>query len=268
MRGLALAALGGILFYGCAAESKIWETEGHVLEESTNQVLIDHEEIPGLMPAMQMPFEADAKILGQLEVGDEIKFRFEQHGSKFVVTEITGMRRPVQAPGAPLDPGAPRKAGHFAFDLIDQNNRPVKFADFKGRVLLVNFIYTRCPGPCPAQTAQLAAMKNSLPPDVKDEIAMVSITLDPTYDNPARLKAFAARQKADWPFLSGAPENVNAVKAGYLIESGPGKSQPIDHWVGVYMFNREGVLIRRFSGLDEDMRQVADFATQIASAPR
>jgi protein SCO1 len=263
-------AMGVALLAACAPAAKTWDAKGVVLEEdtATGKVLIDHEEIKGLMPAMQMPFEAGPEILAQLEPSDEISFTFEQRGSRFIVTKIDAMRRPQMVAATPFDFDAAQKPTKFDFDLADQNGKPVTMADFKGRVLIVNFIYTRCPGPCPAQTSQMAAMRRTMAPALRDKIAIVSITLDPDYDTPQRLKAFADQRGADWPFLGGSPVKVNAVKEGFRMESGPGKNQPIDHWVGVYVFDQQGALIRRFSGLSEDMRQVADYAAQIAQAPR
>lgn len=269
MKRAAIAMVLALAAAGCAPAAKTWAAKGVVLEEdeAAGKVLIDHDEIKGLMPAMQMPFEASPEILKQLEISDEITFTFEQRGSRFVVTKIDAMRRPQMVPGTPFNFDGPRKTPKFDFDLTDQNGQPVKMADFKGKVLIVNFIYTRCPGPCPAQTSQMAAMRAAMTPDQRAKIAVVSITLDPAYDTPQRLQAFAARRGADWPFLGGAPEKVNAVKEGFLMESGPGRTQPIDHWVGVYLFNQDGVLVRRFSGLSEDMSQVAEFARPIAAAP-
>ncbi|MFZ4072040.1 MAG: SCO family protein [Caulobacterales bacterium] len=270
MKWLAIA-MSVALATACAPAVKTWGARGVVLEEdaAAGKVLIDHEDIKGLMPAMQMPFEAGPEILAQLETSDEISFTFEQRGSRFVITKIDAMRRPQMVAATPFDFGAAHKPAKFDFDLIDQSGKPVAMADFKGRVLIVNFIYTRCPGPCPAQTSQMAVMRRAMTPALRDKIAIVSITLDPDYDTPARLKAFAAQRGADWPFLGGAPEKVNAVKEGFRMESGPGKSQVIDHWVGVYVFDQRGSLIRRFSGLSEDMGQVADYAAQIAqAAPR
>ncbi|MBI4369908.1 MAG: SCO family protein [Elusimicrobia bacterium] len=89
-------------------------------------------------------------------------------------------------------------------------NRPMKLSELKGAPWIASFLYTTCAGPCPMLAAQLARLQWSLPDDVK----LVSFTVDPEKDTPARLSAYARRFQADperWFFLSGPTPALNAL---------------------------------------------------------
>ena len=81
------------------------------------------------------------------------------------------------------------------FSLIDQNGETVTKDDLRGKIWIADFIFTRCKGPCPLMTARMLEMQRALvkTPDVK----LVSITVDPEYDTPAVLKAYAEANYAD-----------------------------------------------------------------------
>lgn len=94
-----------------------------------------------------------------------------------------------------------------AFELTDQGGRKFRSQErLAGRIWIACFIFTSCNGPCPRMTAQLRKIQEStrdLP-----ELSLVSFSIDPENDTPAKLAAYAARFKADharWSFLTGEP---------------------------------------------------------------
>ena len=98
---------------------------------------------------------------------------------------------------APVDEaGAEEKARKYFTDLevVDQNGRRLRFYTdvLKGRVVLINFVFTNCPDACPMITQKLVQVRNQLVDSVKDDIWFVSISVDPERDTPASMKAFAA----------------------------------------------------------------------------
>lgn len=95
------------------------------------------------------------------------------------------------------------------FSFVERAGRRVTLAELKGKVWIVNFIYTNCPDTCPVQSAQLRQIQD----DSKNEkdLRLVSITVDPTRDTPAVLSEYATRFSADperWFFLTGQKEEI------------------------------------------------------------
>ena len=98
------------------------------------------------------------------------------------------------------------KALHFYDDLI------------KGRIVVVNFIYTSCSELCPIETARLAEVKDKLGDAVGRSIFFISMTVDPEHDTPDMLKAFADAFDAKapgWQFVTGRPEDIQAINAKF-----------------------------------------------------
>jgi len=105
-----------------------------------------------------------------------------------------------------------------AFRFTDQDGSPVSTESLKGKIWVVNFIFTRCPGPCPISTAHMGQLNQSLGHGNPD-VALVSISVDPDYDTPAVLKAYGERAGAGprWRFLNGPRDQVAEVmQKGFL----------------------------------------------------
>lgn len=107
--------------------------------------------------------------------------------------------------------------------LLTQDNRPVRFYDdlLKGKVVLINFLFTTCKGVCSPMTANLARVQKQLGPRAGRDVLMISISVDPETDTPAVLKKYADAFKAQpgWYFLTGEKKNVDLVLAklgGYV----------------------------------------------------
>ncbi len=99
--------------------------------------------------------------------------------------------------------------------LLDQRGRELKFYSdvLKDQVVVVNFIFTRCPGTCPVQTAKMSELYKELGGEMGRTVRFVSISVDPDNDTPAKLLEFADRYKAGdgWFFLTGEQESLDQV---------------------------------------------------------
>lgn len=111
--------------------------------------------------------------------------------------------------------------------LLTQDNKPVHFYDdlLKGKIVVINFIFTTCTGICPPMTANLAKVQSYLGDHVGREVNFISISVDPTTDTPAEMKKFAASFKAKpgWYFLTGSKDNIDKVLrklGGYVEDKG------------------------------------------------
>ena len=84
----------------------------------------------------------------------------------------------------------------------------------KGKVVLMNFVFTQCGDACPLITAKLVQAKNELGEAFGQEVRFVSISIDPQHDRPQDLAKFARKFDAvhpEWLFLTGEPANIEAV---------------------------------------------------------
>jgi protein SCO1/2 len=230
------------------------------------QVVIEHGEIPDLMPAMTMNFEVpDAQLLARLAPGQVIDFtvEFDGHAYRVVAAEIRSQRPPPRdapALGAVLDLGHPVPE----LSLADQEGRAVSLAELRGRFLLLDFIYTSCPGPCPILTGVHAEVQRRLPAELRERVHFVSISLDPARDGPPELRAYARARGADlatWSFLTGAPDRIDAALRAFGVGRAPGEDGEIDHLVVTFLVDPEGRIVRRYVGLDHGAEEIlADLA--------
>jgi protein SCO1/2 len=223
------------------------------------QVIIDHDDIPGVMPAMSMSFDVgDPRLLDVLAPGQKIAFTLEIRGRSFRVVAArvleqagTAGRSGTLGQGFAGAVGEAEPAPDFA--LRDQDGRPVSLTDLRGKTLLLDFVYTHCPGPCPILTGTHVAVQQALPAGLRERVRFVSISLDPARDTPEALRAYASARGADlsgWSFLTGDEDAVADVLQRYGVGAKPGKDGEIDHLVITYLIDREGRIARRFAGLE------------------
>lgn len=103
-------------------------------------------------------------------------------------------------------------------ELVDQDGRKVKFASdvVRGRVVVIDLIYTTCPLVCPILSAIFSRLQEQLGDRLGSEVHLVSVTVDPNTDIPPRLKEYASRFDArpGWTFLTGERQNVTQVLKG------------------------------------------------------
>ncbi|MEZ4815197.1 MAG: SCO family protein [Bdellovibrionota bacterium] len=97
-----------------------------------------------------------------------------------------------------------------AFSLINQEGLPFGTEQVMGSVLLVNFVFTRCPSVCPTLTKAMSQIQERLKGTAKS-IQLLTITVDPDFDKPNVLKAYAKQFGArhdTWNFLTGSKEDI------------------------------------------------------------
>lgn len=103
------------------------------------------------------------------------------------------------------------------FTLTNQNGQVVSLADLRGKVWVADIIFTRCAGPCPQMTRQMAELQAALP--AASPVELVTLTTDPEFDTPPVMKNYALRFGADldrWMFLTGSKNEIANLAAGGL----------------------------------------------------
>jgi cytochrome oxidase Cu insertion factor (SCO1/SenC/PrrC family) len=136
------------------------------------------------------------------------------------------------AGAAPPGEDAEAKARDWFTDapLVTQHGKPVRFYTdvLRDKVVVIDFIFTRCAGACPILTERLNVVRRELGPLFGDKVRFVSISIDPEYDTPQELANFAKVHKAEYPewlFLTGKKADIKAV----VTRLGQWTEEPSEH---------------------------------------
>lgn len=275
LRSIRIALLAGafLLATGCtpARSQDAYPARGIVrsLIPEYDQVVIEHEDIPGLMPAMTMNFDvADPAMLEGLKKGQAIEFTVEFTGKAYVVSRYTVLEENAAASsGRDALSLAPPREPAPDFDLVDQDGRRVRLADLRGKVVVLDFIFTHCPGPCPILTGILVELQRRLEPEVRARTHFVSISLDPERDTPEALGAYAKARGADlsnWSFLTGPPEKLDAVIQRYGVGRIAKPDGDIEHVIVTFVIDPRGDVSARYVGLEHDPGEILDEVNDLA----
>lgn len=111
-----------------------------------------------------------------------------------------------------------REATDFA--LTNQNEQEVRLSDFRGKVVVMNFIYTSCPDVCGKLSHKMSNVWDQLDEGLKRDLILISVSFDPAVDTPEVLKQYAGEQGFDvpgWHFLTGTEEKVRRVTDDYGV---------------------------------------------------
>jgi protein SCO1/2 len=157
----------------------------------------------------------------------------------------------------------PPQARPPEFKLIDFENRPRSLGEYRGRVVVVLFGFTRCPDVCPAELFKLAAVMKRLG-QVSERIQVLFISLDPQRDTPASLKSYVTAFDRRFIGLTGNAAQVDQAAASFSIEYarvGVGTDYTMDHSTGVYVLDSSGRL-RLIGGLKTS---IDDFAHDLTA---
>jgi protein SCO1/2 len=240
-------------------------------------VRIQHEEVPGYMEAMTMPFSVkDAQELAGLESGTTILFRLVVTEDDSWIDEVT--RLPDVAPEPerpettrqvrwvePVEEGEPLPD----YPLTNQLGQPFRLSDYRGQVLAFTFIYTRCPLPnfCPRMTSHFLEVQRQLPniSDAPERWQLLTVSFDPEHDSPRVLKSYAAQNGCDpdrWQFATGAREELDALTEQFGLTYGRA-GETFDHNLRTVVVAPDGVIRRILIGNEW---QPEDLMTEMVAA--
>ncbi len=135
--------------------------------------------------------------------------------------------------------------------LVDQNGNTVALTSLKGKPLVVDFIYTSCPGPCLMETAKLANVALRLGNDLGSKVTIVSISVDPEHDGPKQLLDYSRQQGADekgWYFLTGGPAEIDQALSGFKLSRQIEPDGSVGHLVDMMLIGPDGRLVREYNG--------------------
>jgi protein SCO1/2 len=252
------------------AELRQYDFSGTVVKIEGRQVTIAHDRIEGYMDAMVMPFTVKEQwAYGVMQPGDSVRAVLAVQGGRSWLEQIVITKVP---PGSELPaPGTRREAppGDTVpdFELRDQDGRPVRFAGYRGDVLIVSFVYTRCPLPdyCPWVMRRFADLHRRLKEDpaLYGRTRLLTISFDPKHDTPEVLRAYGdvygadadARASGRWILASGTDEQIRDVAGFFGLEYWQATGE-IVHSLRTVVIAPAGTVVRTFPGNEWQVDEV------------
>ena len=278
LRGIVLLVAVAATACSQAPESRQYDVHGQILGIDTEreELLVDHDDIEGFMPAMVMPYKVqDIELLEGKEPGDLFTATLvvEEVGAYLSTLTTTGhapirtaAAGPVVTSADLLDDGdkVPETA------LIDQQGTLMSIASLKGHRVALTFIYTRCPLPdfCPLMDQRFAALQQEIAqsPELAD-VRLVSVTLDPEFDTSDVLHAHATTLDADpelWHFVTGDPDEVLGFAKRFGVVTEAGAEIALVHNLRTAVIDPDGRLVTAYSG---NMWTLAELVADLKAAP-
>ena len=227
-------------------------------------MVVDGEAIPGLMDAMAMPYQVKSPgELDALAVGDVITATVVMNRDDYFVQDIKIVQH-----AAPPAGGTETAALHVPevgeavpdFQLVNQNGKRISLDQYRGKTLLVTFIYTRCPFAdfCPRVSGEFAEVNRRLKgdPSLYEKTHLLSISFDPEHDTPKVLRSYGAGYLekrapsfAHWEFAA-APQTDLPEIARYFGVTYKEDSGLITHTLSTAVIGPDGRIFKWYHGSD------------------
>ncbi len=262
-----------------APAEKRYPLTGEIIKVDAERsaLIVHHAEIKDYMPSMTMEFKVSKGDLAIAKPGQHIRAELVERGDDYHLEKIwpddAATQRALEAAAKALAQDttmrgkeAYREVGENLpeFTLLDQEGRAVAGSRFRGKQVVLNFIFTRCPiaTMCPAATERMAQLQAAAAKAGAKDFELVSISLDPEYDTPGVMKEYAqirGLDTANWSFLTGPDAAVRHLLAqlGVIREF---EGATIKHTLATVLINAEGKITYRVDG---SMWQVDDFVRRL-----
>ena len=281
LRTLATAGFCILALTFGRAEAKKYAGKGMVLkvDASHKVATVSCQAIPGLMEAMVMPISVrDAKELDGLAPGTTITFTLvvdkessyaegiqRQSYQGLEVDPLTARRLRLLNQAA--NPGSGPKmlnTGEIVpdFVLLDQERHRVRLASFRGRVVVLNFIYTRCALPdfCFRSSNNFGLLQKRFKNQLGKQLVLLTVTFDPSHDDPEALRKYATVWKADaqsWHFLTGSSAEIQQLCALFGVDVFPDEGL-MTHSLHTIVIDRKGSMTSNIEGNQFTADQLGD----------
>jgi protein SCO1/2 len=250
-----------------SANEKRYPLKGKVVavDKIDRTATIAHEDIVGYMPAMTMPFKIknDAD-LEMVKPGDQVTGTLvvDDLSSWVEIAAIIEGGPPVST--AVDVPGEPKPGTEVPdFGLVNQDGKRIHLAQYRGKALLLTFVYTRClqPDQCTLMSNNFAAIDQALQkqPEAYDKTHLLTISFDPDYDTPKVLRSYGASHTGrysdetfqHWEFASGTKDEVKGIAQffglRYYHDTESNEEQVI-HSMRTAIIGADGKIVKLYRG--------------------
>jgi len=246
------------------------------IDTQAESALIDGDNIPGFMDAMTMSYKIKpAGTLNQLTPGDSISADVVLLASADAPADywlenvkVTGHSKPAATANALHIPAPGESVPNFTF--TNQSGKRISLKQYSGKILLITFIYTRCPFPdfCPRMTANFAEGYKQLA--TNPNVHLLSLSFDPGHDTPKVLReyGFSAAHSHDpalftrWEFAAPTAVDLPKIADFFALTVKP-ESGLITHNLSTAVIGPDGKIFRWYHGSDW---QVSDLIKDAAAA--
>ena len=248
-------------------------------------VVLDHEAIPGFMDGMTMPYQLkEPSIVTELHPGDIITadVLVQKTGEETVHLDhivVVGQARPDYKPAVQYHVPSPGDKVPD-FKLRNQDGHEIHLGQFKGDVLLVTFIYTRCPLPnfCPLVTRNFATINSQLAtnPRLYAKTHLICVSFDPEHDTPQRLRAYGATYIgsdaksafAHWDFAVPTKPVLLEMAKFFNVGISQGADDTITHTLSTTVIDPDGKVVQFYPGNEWTPEQVVGVVKKMAGNAR
>jgi protein SCO1 len=251
-------------------------------DPSSGQVTIDAQAIPGFMEAMTMPYQlAQPNIASELHPGDRITARLRVTDTRSLLDQIVvvAQQKPDYKPVVIYNtPTAGQPVPDFRF--LNQDGKMIGIDRFRGKALLVTFIYTRCPLPdfCVRMSRNFAEIDRALAadPHLYAQTHLLSVSFDPGYDTPKVLRSYGGAYTgkyskenfAHWDFAAPPQADLEKVDEFFDVGVTPGENQTLTHSLSTVLIAPDGKIARWYPDNDWKPADVLNDIKQVLKEGR
>ena len=258
------------------ATSQSYPVRGVVVgtDPANGEVILKHDAIPGLMPAMTMPYHMeDPSALSELHPGDLITATLlADHDAAGPINlrlkdiVVVAQARPDYKPA--VNYHVPAKGDEVPdFKLLNQSNRTIDLKQFRGKVVVMTFIYTRCPLAdfCPRMSRNFAEIDKTLQSDpaLYKNTHLLSVSFDPTYDTPKVLRSYGAAYTGKftnetfqhWEFAAPSAD-LPSMEQFFDVGVTPVENGTLQHSLSTVVIGKDGKIVAFYPTNDWTPAQV------------
>ena len=259
-----------------------YRLHGMVLATSvaTDEITVQHGDIPGFMPAMTMVYKVkNLSDVQKLRPGDEITADIlaPSDSDNYLLDQVVITSKKGRALPPSMLPAHQLMVGETVPDvpLVNQDGKAIHLTDYLGKAVLVTFIYTRCPMPtaCPLITSHFAKVNDLLEktPAAYAASQLISVSLDPSYDKPPVLRQYGLAYLDDnaaafghWEFAVTTPADLKRLAQAFGLQYTEEDNQ-ITHTMQTTLLDKDNRVAQQWPGSGWNPADIASAVGTLAT---